>query len=334
MRFLWSLLVLMMLMGCTVSPTPSSPTPTPPRLTVTRAPSATPTLGQINSPTASRRATLTLSPEATPSPPSLTNDPTSTRTAVLPPTSVVAPLSIITFTFAPALIDPGDAVTLTWQVVGAEHVTIYRILDYRLTMPAYEVPLTGSRVLTTYESERNFASFALFASAGGQSIQAGVTIPIRCPDSWFFANPPAACPYATLNTNWVAQDFEHGQMFWAESSDRIYILYAGGNRWSATQNSWFEGMPEFDPTLIPPAGYFQPVRGFGLVWRDEQALEGYRVRDQLGWAITQEYAWGAGAWQCTAVTKYSTCYLGDPEGIVYELKPEGSGWEVWHGPAP
>lgn len=338
MRFVWICLAFIMLTGCAVSPTPSAPTPTPPHLTATRAlsaiPSRTPTPGQIGSPTASRPATLTSSPEATASRPALTSDPTSTRTVVIPPTSVIAPLSIITFTFAPALIDPGGAVTLTWEVVDAEQVTLYRILDYRLTLPAYEVPLAGSLVLTTYETERNFASFMLFATAGSQLAQAGVTIPLRCPDTWFFDHPPPECPYAALNTDFVTQDFEHGQMIWAASSDRIYILYAGGNRWSATQNSWFEGMPESDPTLVPPAGYYQPVRGFGLVWRDEQALAGYRVRDQLGWAINEEFAWGTGAVQCTAVTKYSTCYLGGPGDHVYRLKPEGSGWDTWHGSPP
>jgi hypothetical protein len=77
---------------------------------------------------------------------------------------------------------------------------------------------------------------------------------------------------------------------------------------------------------------FQPVRGFGLVWRDEQALEGTRVRDRLGWAVNEEYQMGQGAVQCNSAPKYVTCYLSGPGGVVYQLKPEGSGWSVWAGP--
>lgn len=319
------LLVALYLTGCSsVSPTPRIDSPTPPALTAT-APallrrSPTPTLIQIPSPTVTRAATHSPAPTLI------------QQTSVAP--TLIFPPSIITFTFAPARLNPGDSVTLTWEVIGAAQVTVYRVLDYRLTLPAYEVPLTGSQVFTTYATERNFASFVLFASIGDQQVQAGVTIPIRCPDTWFFNHPPVECPTAALNTNFVAQAFEQGQMLWAESSDRIYILYAGGNRWSATHNRWFDGMPESDPTLIPPEGYYQPVRGFGVAWRDEQALAGHRVRDQLGWAIQPEYAWGAGAVQCTAATKYSTCYLGGPGSLIYLLKPEGSGWEIWRGPTP
>lgn len=325
-----TLLAALSLVGCSVG---TAPTPSPratatlhPTLTLSAPATQSLTPIQLWSPTAaSATATQTTIPPAPTA--------TPTRPANASPTAT-APPTILTFTFAPAQIDPGGAVTLTWNVAGAEQVTIYRVLDYRLTLPAYEVPLTGSQVFTTYKSERNFASFVLFATAGEQPTQAGLTIPIRCPDLWFFGDPPAECPMAALATNLVAQNFEHGQMLWAAGNDRIYILYAGGQRWSAIQNGWFEGLPESDPTLIPPEGYYQPVRGFGLAWRDEQATPGYRVRDQLGWAIDEEYIWGAGAVQCTAVTKYSTCYLGGPGGVVYRLKPEGSGWEIWPGPAP
>lgn len=326
-------LVMVLVAGCAASPTPIAPTPAPPSPT-RLAPSATvaaPVLtpSPINSPTSAPASSTT---PALTAPPTTAAVATSTRAAVVPTATTLAPPAIITFTFAPALINPGEAVTLTWEVAGAEQVAINRILDYRLTLPTYEVPLVGSLVLTTYDHERTFANFVLFAVAGDQSAQANVIIPIRCPDTWFFADPPPDCPYAAVNTNWVAQDFENGRLLWAENGDRIYRLYAGGSRWGVNANAWFEGMPESDPTLIPPPGYFQPVRGFGLVWRDEQMPEGLRVRDEFGWATNAEYGWGAGAVQCTAVTKYSTCYLGGPAGVIYRLEPEGSGWDIWSGP--
>jgi hypothetical protein len=88
-------------------------------------------------------------------------------------------------------------------------------------------------------------------------------------------------------------------------------------------------MPEDDPSLVPPEGLYQPVRGFGVAWRDEQATPGFRVRDRLGWAIDQEFGVSGAAFQCDSAPKYVTCYLSGPGGAVYVLKPERSGWFIW-----
>ena len=36
-------------------------------------------------------------------------------------------------------------------------------------------------------------------------------------------------------------------------------------------------------TIAPPEGRYQPIRGFGKVWRENP-----QVREQLGWAIAPE----------------------------------------------
>jgi hypothetical protein len=137
----------------------------------------------------------------------------------------------------------------------------------------------------------------------------------------------------------VKEDFERGHMLWVETSGLIYILYdnaasGGGASWEIRPNAWQEGMALFDPNLTPPAGLYQPVRGFGLAWRDEQMLAGTRVRDRIGWATNAEYEWGQGAVQCNSAPKYNTCFIGGPGGLVYALEPERSGWFVWTGPTP
>ena len=83
------------------------------------------------------------------------------------------------------------------------------------------------------------------------------------------------------------------------------------------------GSTKFSHTQMKPAGLV-----FGLVWRDEQTPEGARVRDRLGWAVNEEYQIGQGAVQCNSAPKYITCYVSGPGGLVYVLKPEGSGWSV------
>jgi hypothetical protein len=72
---------------------------------------------------------------------------------------------------------------------------------------------------------------------------------------------------------------------------------------------------------------FQPVRGFGMVWRSEGPGASPDVRDRLGWALQPEFGYEA-AYQCDSATKYLTCYLRGPDGEIYRLEPEGSGWVV------
>ena len=42
------------------------------------------------------------------------------------------------------------------------------------------------------------------------------------------------------------------------------------------------------PSIVPPWGYYQPVRGFGKAWRQEPG-----VRDRLGWATDTERGFSA-----------------------------------------
>jgi hypothetical protein len=64
------------------------------------------------------------------------------------------------------------------------------------------------------------------------------------------------------------------------------------------------------------------VRGFGKAWREVPG-----VRDRLGWAIEEEFVVGDGAFQC-AWGRYGRCYLTGPDGAIYVLEPEMSGWFV------
>jgi hypothetical protein len=86
-------------------------------------------------------------------------------------------------------------------------------------------------------------------------------------------------------------------------------------------DDWNEGDPEDDPTLTPPDGLYQPVRGFGLVWRTYS-----EVRDRLGWAVDQEVGFDT-VIQMTTRYKYNSTYIQALDGNVWHLQPELSGWE-------
>jgi hypothetical protein len=64
---------------------------------------------------------------------------------------------------------------------------------------------------------------------------------------------------------WMAEEFfQGGSMYWRHDLNRIYVLYRNGT-WTSFPDTWTAGMPDFDPTIIPPPGHYQPIRGFGKV---------------------------------------------------------------------
>jgi formylglycine-generating enzyme required for sulfatase activity len=78
------------------------------------------------------------------------------------------------------------------------------------------------------------------------------------------------------------QPFEHGLMHWRGDQRMIYVLYSDGH-WQEFDDTWEEG--ESDSTgTSPPPGLWEPIRGFGKVWRER--LDGPEAT--IGWATDQE----------------------------------------------
>jgi hypothetical protein len=99
------------------------------------------------------------------------------------------------------------------------------------------------------------------------------------------------CPVSGgITSSLAAQSFERGTMLWRGDTRVIYALATNGQFWQVA-DSWTESMPADDPMLVPPGGLLQPVRGFGLIWRNTQA-----IRDALGWGTAPEYLY-QGVWQ-------------------------------------
>jgi hypothetical protein len=223
-----------------------------------------------------------------------------------------------------AVANPGDTIELSWGTTNAVSVTIYHLLPTGQLGNFWNVAVTGTMSYTISPLARNHTDFMLFASnAGGEWVGAGVQILLTCPDTWFFAPEPDSCPAAPAEFGLGAeQHFEQGTMVWVQSQDLIYVLFADGQSqaWYPYLDEWEEGMPEDDPTIIPPPGYYQPTRGFGLVWREQTG-----VRDRLGWAIDTESGYET-AVQRTSES-YSDTYIRATDGNVWRLLPEFSDWE-------
>ena len=91
------------------------------------------------------------------------------------------------------------------------------------------------------------------------------------------------CPTEAEKGIWAGeQSFQGGYMFWRQDETYIYVLNNNGT-WQGYDDTWTSAEPEWDVNIVAPAGYYQPKRGFGKVWRDNSA-----VRNGLNWATMEE----------------------------------------------
>ncbi len=101
---------------------------------------------------------------------------------------------------------------------------------------------------------------------------------------------PPGFPTPVIDQIQIAEElFEHGRMFWIGPIQQIWVLFITGEghgTWSVYQDTFVDGEPENDPSLVPPDGRYQPQRGFGKLWRESPGL-----RDQLGWGVTPEFGY-------------------------------------------
>ncbi len=91
------------------------------------------------------------------------------------------------------------------------------------------------------------------------------------------------------------QHFQGGYMFWRGDTHEIYVFIGTDDdptgNWYLFEDTWRDNDPTQEPIDTPPAGFYEPIRGFGKVWRDN----GY-IRQALGWATEPERNITA-AWQ-------------------------------------
>ena len=239
--------------------------------------------------------------------------------------SPAQPPQILSFTANVPIADPGETITLSWETSHATAVTLYHLVG-GIFGSFWEVAPTGSMTYTISTSSRNYETFALYASGYEEMYaSASLTVPLTCPFTWFFSPEPDVCPQeAALLSASAEQQFEHGVMIWVGAEDRIYVLfddtmYTDG--WNVYEDNWQEGDPIDDPSIVPPPGFYQPQRGFGLVWREQ-----LQVRARLGWALAPEMG-GSTAVQRTSYYKYNHTYLKALDNNVWHLLPERSDWE-------
>jgi hypothetical protein len=257
------------------------------------------------------------------------------------PTPMPEPPVNLSFSAEPMEADPSGSVHLTWESSGGVKAAIQQWLPGDVLREGLSVPASGSTVVTIGEHQRLWHEFRLIVSdAAGQTAARSLTVHIRCPCDYFFEPPsswgdnrcplrPAAFPRA------AEQVFEHGRMIWlqeipAESDawgraqgPTIYVLYNSYINGDSTSgqvrefdDTWTPSEPESDPSIVPPAGVYQPIRGFGKVWRNNAV-----VRERLGWALAPERGF-EGAYQVDWRDPYHVVgsrYIRTADGLIVWL---------------
>jgi hypothetical protein len=240
---------------------------------------------------------------------------------------------ILSFTADRTTIVEGESVTLSWQATGGTEAFIQWVSREMIWAQA-PGPLNpaGGTVAITPTGDGDI-TLTVGNSAG--SVEAHVQLTITCPYPWApaLAGPPpmaSGCPRETVFSIAAQQPFENGFMIWIEADRMIYAFYDAreGDSYPTYEgfiDDFEEGDPESDPSIVPPSGLYQPIRGFGLLWRTNQS-----VRDRLGWATAAEtgfQTWMQG-YSGAGMHNYYTLLQGI-DGTVYHLIASGSVWEVY-----
>lgn len=161
------------------------------------------------------------------------------------------------------------------------------------------------------------------------SVSPTVTLtPTPCAHTWFFSAPvPKRCPESAAVTAYAAaQRFERGRMLWLQMLDRYLVLVGAASGSLLTVDGPLPGDPTPIGTPPPPAGLFEPVSGFGILWRSGSTGVPAQ-RDVLGWATEPEFGYQA-MLQCEVkVEDTQHCFIRLPEGPVVEHFRNN--WRQW-----
>lgn len=335
MRRLFLLVLLVVAMGCTgadrspviVSPRPLEPTATrtpPPQSPTATIPTSTPAPVVNTTQTATPIAfdpnitpTNPLGPTFTPAPPTITLTPAPTQLGV----------EIEYFITNAELIAPGDNVTLFWQVRGADSITVYTVNAEGERENPRPLRDEGQITLSTASDVTEVAQFILVAAVGEATVEQSLEIEINCDGEWFFSPAPGGCPITSSDdATFVEQRFQSGLMIWSSVTNEIFIFYEDNvePQWQRVADEFQEGDPERDDTFVPPAaGLSQPVRGFGLVWRNRAD-----VRERLGWAVEAEAAFTGAIQSGTNTEGEAVTYMRRRDGTILQLLSEGAEWQI------
>lgn len=229
--------------------------------------------------------------------------------------------NIVLFNVEPATVNPGAAVTLTWEVTGSEAITITQSVPNVTATPAVVEAQSakGSAQVYTPDYAAYSVIYTLQLPDGTTSAQASVEI--HCPYTYFFGAADTCPSGEAVAVGAVYQTFENGYMLWRSDTNEIYVHFDNGGARYFTSGD-YANLPDPQLDEMPPLDRQAPSAGFGKVWANAPMIQ-----DQLGWALEDEIGYNATV-QGVALTRDPR-----PAVVFYMTLPDesvvGSGFGTW-----
>ncbi len=158
------------------------------------------------------------------------------------------------------------------------------------TIPATQIPTEISQAPSVTEAAVAPPTFTATSSPLPSDTATSAPTATSVPPTQGPTPLPPNFPTPVVEPVQVAEElFEHGRMFWLEPIKQIWVLKITGEghgTWEVYEDTFKDGEPENDPSLVPPEGRYQPQRGFGKLWRESPGL-----REALGWGVTPEFGY-------------------------------------------
>ncbi len=222
---------------------------------------------------------------------------------------------------------PGGTLTLFWSTRNVNGATIYRVDRGGERSQLWNVPPDGSLPITTRRSDRGVVDFVLTAGSGTQVVEQPLSVPLSCPDQWFFIPAPEDCPNSEGQPTALKEErFERGRMVYVQSTNQVYALFNDNltPAWMTFENRYNPAVhSELEASFQPPPGYYQPSGILGFAWRGRDV-----VRNRLGLALEPEADYEGTVQTASTLSGDETLYVSSADGTVLLLLPGGAGWQI------
>jgi hypothetical protein len=256
--------------------------------------------------------------------------PTSTLVGEVPTATRVANPNaprIEFFTSDALAVSPGDPVTLFWSTRNTANAVIYRLDANGDRNQLWNIAPDGNLTVPTRRRDRGQVKFVLSVGDGDLKSEQTLSIPVSCPDTWFFQPPPDACPTGpAVQTSLTEQTFERGRMVYIKARNRVYTLFNDGRdpAWVSFENRYDPAKDkELEESFVPPPGLVQPLRSLGFIWRGNDT-----VRNRLGLGTQDEITFDGFVQTANTADGTENLYLNSADKKVLQLIPGGAAWQI------
>jgi hypothetical protein len=213
----------------------------------------------------------------------------------------------------------GKRLTFRWLAHGANRGVIRSGTSLRFP-PSWSVESAGELIVDVGGTLVADPVMTLYVvnDVSGQEAFASFSVSWPCDHDYFFQPEPARCPQsAAIVSEGAFQPFERGFMIWLHRPDlpqpSVYAFTNNGQLF-IYPDTWSAGDPANATEETPPEGLFEPVGGFGKVWREQP-----HVRDSLGWGTAKEALYSVKFQVEAGETLPTIAYLTRPDDSILKL---------------